>query len=199
MISSQFSFRQRLSVKRVASIFAISLAVSLAGCSYQGISYEDVSGKRYSKAGSIPIPPEPVYGYPDDTVTGSRPSNAPYWKASTTPVYEPAAIKRTALAPVDPSSDRVAATGDYVGGTYALQPVDAHDARNSSKPYAPAKTESHGKRYAQAGPGYYDRDSYAYKPSYRDFKPYKPVRRRHDYSSGYSDESNGYRRNDVPL
>jgi murein DD-endopeptidase MepM/ murein hydrolase activator NlpD len=192
MIFSKFSVRQRLNVKRVASFLGLSFAVSLAGCSSQGISYDDVGEqpKRYSKALSIPIPSEPVYGHADSSVTASGPSDLPYWKESSNSTYAPARIERTALAPVQPASYSGPASGSYVGGTYAMQPVDVHEGQ--SAPYASKPAASAGTRYAQAGPGYDDRGPAAYKPSYRDYKPYAPPYRQDGSASRYSGPSPSY-------
>lgn len=202
MISSQFVHRRRVFVKRVASVFGMSLSVSLAGCSSQGISFNDsgTEPSRYAATGSVPIPSEPVYGAAD---TGKAGSSAAYRAAAADSSYQEPAIKRGALAPLRTASyDGAANAGgssrafgqqdgakklgypqyasngnDYVGGSYAMQPVEAAGA-------APAPS---GKRYAASD--YPDRPSSGYQPRYDGYKPrndgYKPDGR-----------SNGYDRQD---
>jgi murein DD-endopeptidase MepM/ murein hydrolase activator NlpD len=173
---SQFSSRRRVFVKRVASVCSISAAALLAGCGSQGISFWDGGSESESyRAGSIPIPSEPIPG---------RRGNAAHAPA---PVFQPAvatsqssgpAIQRTALAPVHPVSGDQGAAG-YIGGSFAMQPIEP----------APAKATSplQGKRYAQA-PGDYSDDA---EPIYSsDDRDYEGPRKR--YPRGYVERPGAY-------
>ncbi|MGF1620966.1 MAG: peptidoglycan DD-metalloendopeptidase family protein [Rhodomicrobiaceae bacterium] len=80
-------------------------------------------------------------------------------------------IERTSLAPVRTASSEGGNAGTYMGGSYAMQPLDA-DAGGQPERGAV------GKRYAQASSGYYDRRASDYQPSYSDYKPYRKPHRR---------------------
>ena len=179
MILSQFSFRRRVFVKRVASVLSVSVAVSLAACSSHGIPFSD-SGEqhhRYRKTGSILIPPEPVYGYADSSTTESSSNKASFKQASYVASYQEPTIQRTALAPVHKASY----DGSFTGSSFAMQPVDAHE--TSSSRHVAAAKDIKPKRYAQAETAYYGRGSSGYRSSYSDYKPYyKPHTRRHHSS-----------------
>ncbi len=171
MISSQFSFRRRVFVKRVASIFSIGLAVSLAACSSQGISFEETGAIRDRHGSSVPIPSEPVYGYSDAKTAARGGNGAPFRSAAADTSYPQSSIQRTSLAPVRTASYDSSGSGRYVGGSYAMQPVVAHGA-DSAAPKNDDNTAS-GVRYAQARPSYYGSRSYDDRPSYSDYKPYR--------------------------
>ncbi len=149
MMYDQFSFWHRVFVNRVASISAFGLAVFMAGCSMQGVSYDDLQAKRYQeyKAASVPIPSEPVYGYNDSETV------------SAVARYQKPAIEGRKLEPV-----RVASLdNNFVGSSYAMQPVQPSHQDSSSGPG--------GVKYAQAGPGYYpqgDYQQYSRPESYED-------------------------------
>lgn len=165
MMYSQFSFGHRVLINRVASLSVFGLAVFMAGCSAQGVSYDDLQAKRYQehKAASAPIPSEPVYGYSDsDTVFAVA-------------RYQQPAIKREKLAPV-----RVASLdNNYVGSSYAMQPLQP----------SRQNTSSGGKRYAQAGPGYYPRNDYRYsRPESYDSGDYEPDYERERIPARYDAE-----------
>ncbi len=188
MIFSQFWFWRRVFVKRVALFSTIGLAATLAACSSQGISFDDGGGhrQRYSKAGSIPIPSEPVYGHTGASVTGSGTGDVPYWKAAagSSPRTEPF-IERSALAPVKTASYSGQVSGGYVGSSYAMQPIGAHDSRSS--PYASQPVQPSGERYAQASSGYYGQGKPAYQPSYSDYRSYRRDRSYPEYTGGAPD------------
>ncbi len=159
MISRQFGLRRRVFVKRVASICGLGLLVSVSGCSSQGLSLSDNGAERYGTGatGSVPIPPEPVYGYAD------TPSAGPVSGAGG---YHEASVQHALLAPVRTASGS-AEPGSYVGGSYAMQPVEDHGGANSS--YPPGAGAAPGKRYAESA--YSNGSSYGYKPRYDSYKP----------------------------
>ncbi len=170
MKSCQFLFRRHMHVKRVASVCSISLAVSLAACSSQGLSLEETGSSNYAHntRGTVLIPSEPVYGYPDKDAAASD-HRAPFntADASLGASAAPTSIQRTSLAPVRTASYDAPAGGNYLGNSYAMGPV-THDG-GGAEPHSAA-----GPRYAQAGPPvYYDR-SQGYKPPYYDHKPERP-------------------------
>jgi murein DD-endopeptidase MepM/ murein hydrolase activator NlpD len=171
MISSQFSFRRRVFVKRVASIFSIGLAVSLAACSSQGISFEETASFRDSHGSTVPIPSEPVYGYSDTKTAASSGNGAPFRSAATDTGYPQSSIQRTSLAPVRTASYDSPGSGSYVGGSYAMQPVLAHGADSAVSKNGGSSAPA--ARYAQARPSYYGSRSYDDRPSYSDYKPYR--------------------------
>lgn len=209
MISSQFVHRRRVFVKRVASVFGIGLTVSLGGCSSQGIAFSDGGGERsrYSTTGSVPIPSEPVYGVADAGKGTSDTVAAPY-KSAAAASYQPA-IQRDTLAPVGATYDSASSrafgqqpgakpsglpqyasngwgNGQYVGGSYAMGPVEAPSAAPAGKRYAASD-------YPDRPPyGYQQRDD-GYKPRYEDHKPEphgERYERRDDYSrkESYGDD-----------
>jgi murein DD-endopeptidase MepM/ murein hydrolase activator NlpD len=177
--------------------------VSLAGCSSQGIAFSDGGSERsrYSTTGSVPIPSEPVYGVADAGKGTGDTVAAPY-KSPAAASYQPA-IQRDTLAPVGATYDSASSrafgqqpgaktsgfpqyasngwgNGQYVGGSYAMGPVEAPSA-------APAPA---GKRYAASD--YPDRPPYGYqqrydgyKPRYEDRKP-EPYGERHERRDDYS-------------
>jgi LysM repeat protein len=159
---SQFLVRRRVFVKRVASVCSIGIAVSLAACSSQGFSFSDKGYGRDGRHASIPIPSEPVYGYPDRTGAVDGAYGAPFPSAAADAGDSQLSIQRTSLAPVRTASYDGRGDGAYVGASYAMQPVDG-DAAGGSGWHYPAKSAP-AQRYAQAAPGYDD-----YRP-YR--KPY---------------------------
>ncbi len=145
MMCNQSSSRRRV-LKRAASVSLFSMAAFMAGCSMPGVSYDDLQASRYKqyKAASAPVPSEPVYGHRDTGDVGAVAS------------YEPAAVKREKLEPV-----RVASLdGAYVGSSYAMQPVAAHEGSAVS-------VQPSGQRYAQSGPAYYSEPSYLPPQRYR--------------------------------
>ncbi len=171
MIFSQFSSRRRVFVKRVASVSSITLAVSLAACGSHGLSFggSDSTGS-YSRqtANSAPVPPEPIPGY-----SGKRANTygATLQPASYDGGSAGSSIERTSLAPVRTASSDGGSAGTYMGGSYAMQPLDADAVGQPARGVA-------GERYAQASSGHYDRRASDYQPSYSDYKPYrKPYRR----------------------
>ena len=178
MISQQFVLRRRVFVKRVASVCGLGLLVSVGGCSSQGLSLSDSGAGAYGQGatGSVPIPSEPVYGYPD---TPSARAGSPAAPASG---YHEASVQRGPLAPVLPAAYDGAGTdhGDpryasgsaepgsaAVGGSYIMQPVEDHGAKSGS--YGPDAGNAGGKRYAQSG--YSNGYSYGYQPRYDGYKP----------------------------
>ena len=146
----------------------------MVGCSSQGIAFSDGGGERsrYSTTGSVPIPSEPIYGVAE-TGKGTGDTIAAPYKSSAAAGYQEPAIKRDTLAPVgaasyDSGSSRAFGqqpgartpgypqyasngwgNGQYVGGSYAMGPVEAPSG-------APAPA---GKRYAASVPSYPDRPS----------------------------------------
>ncbi|MFZ2100128.1 MAG: hypothetical protein WAU86_06140, partial [Oricola sp.] len=126
MIFSQFSSRRRVFVKRVASVSSITLAVSLAACGSHGISLGGDSTGSYSRqtANSAPVPPESIPGYSDKRANtyGATLQPASYDGAS-----GGASIQRTSLAPVRTAANDGGNAGSYIGGSYAMQPLDAND------------------------------------------------------------------------
>lgn len=167
---SQFLVGRRVFVKRVASVCSsIGIAVSLAACSSQGFSLSDNGYGRDGRHGSIPIPSEPVYGYPDRTGAAGSPYGAPFRSAAVEEHSQPV-IQRTSLAPVGTASYESAGDASLIGASFAMQPVDGDDAGGTGAHYR-AKGAS-AQRYAQAAHGYEDyrpyRSPYAsstYEPS----------------------------------
>jgi murein DD-endopeptidase MepM/ murein hydrolase activator NlpD len=177
---SQFSSRRRVFVKRVASICSISAAALLAGCGSQGISFWDGGSESKSyRAGSIPIPSEPIPGHRGNAANAPAPVLQP---AVVTSQSSGAAIQRAALAPVHSASADQGA-GGYIGGSFAMQPIEP----------APAKATPavQGKRYAQAPGGYYD-DADSGEPS---DDRYEGPRKR--YTRGDAERSGSYENDDA--
>jgi murein DD-endopeptidase MepM/ murein hydrolase activator NlpD len=181
MMFSQFSSRRCVLLKRAASVSVFGLAAFLAGCSAQGVSFDDLQTKRYAqhKAASSPVPSEPVYGYRD----------AGHTTTAATGSYEPATIRREKIAPV-----RVASLDSgYVGSSYAMQPVNGYETPKQPTPLH--------KRYAQSGPAYYTQPSYedrstGYDPeprgSYSDYKPHPRKYRVKRHEPSYPAQREGY-------
>ena len=115
----------------------------------------------------MPIPKEPVYGEADS-------GSAPYWSSkarvpSASPAggaYKEASIERGTLTPVSASHETQSA---YVGGSYALQPLDTHD--DGGTPSASKLTYKSAKRYAGPAPTYYDGRPKGYRPREEGYEP----------------------------
>ena len=169
MISSNVSSRRRVVAKRVASIFGIVLVLPLIGCSSQGVRFSDSGSNDYRQGstGSVPIPKEPVYGEADS-------GSAPYWSSKARVpsasaaggAYKEASIERGTLAPVSANYEP---QGAYVGGSYALQPLDGHEGGHT--PSASRLTYESAKRYAGPAPTYYDGKPKGYRPREDDYEP----------------------------
>lgn len=110
------------------------------------------------------IPSEPVYGVADV----KDHTKAPY--AAPVNSYTEPSVQRSSLTPV--ASAGPAAQGPYVGGSFAMQPIDA--------PQGAKSPSDAGKRYAGSAPSYYERapkdyragpDSYAARSRSYDDKP----------------------------
>ena len=146
MMYSQFSFWSLALVKRVASSSVFGLSVLLAGCSWQGFSFDEIqtSHNQQHNSASEPIPTEPVYGYPDRRTVKTAASD------------QESAFERQKLTPV-----RVASLdNNFVGSSYAMQPVSSPDTRSGT-------ATSGGKRYAQSGPAYFAQPNYPRRKRYR--------------------------------
>jgi murein DD-endopeptidase MepM/ murein hydrolase activator NlpD len=115
----------------------------------------------------VPIPKEPVYGEADS-------GSAPYWSSKARVsaasgaggAYKEASIERGTLTPVSASHEPQSA---YVGGSYALQPLDPND--GGGTPSASKLTYESAKRYAGPAPTYYDNQPKNYRPREEGYEP----------------------------
>jgi murein DD-endopeptidase MepM/ murein hydrolase activator NlpD len=190
MNSSEFWFRRRVFVKRVASVLSAGLAISLAGCGSQGISFSDdgAPARRYSKALSVPVPSEPVYGH---SSRGGG-TGAPFASNYARDGYG-GAIRRDSLVPVRTASyepdgrESSRAFGQNDGGKTASYPRYASNAADAGGIYAMGSAgvdragtsaeyaNGQPKRYAASDyPSYgYDARGDRYSRSYRDDRGYR--------------------------
>ena len=191
MISSKVSSRRRDVAKRVASFCGIVLVLPLIGCGSQGVRFSDSgsNGYRHGTTGSAPIPSEPVYGEADNNA-------APYWSAQARVpsasaaggAYKEASVERGTLMPVSASYASNEPQGAYAGGSYALQPLDAHDSGGNAS--ASKLTYQSAKRYAGPASSYYDSQPKAYRPREDGYEPRR--RAYEDRPRGGSGQSGEY-------
>lgn len=160
MGTCKFVYGRRVWVKRVASLCGVFLILPLAGCSSQSerFDFSDTRGS-YGATGSVPVPPEPVYGYGSGKNSGytySTPkydgydggnrdgsySRAPFASSAPDSSYRTTSVERSGLAPASGNSvrryDRYAAnttsgtvSDANMGGSYAMMPVEATSGRAS--------------------------------------------------------------------